>query len=90
MTRPPSSFVNIFRTTYRIVNVSKLSSFEAGTVVTPEMLLAAGLLRKGRDDIKVLGNGEITVSLTVQAHRFTKSAQQKIEAAGGKVEQLGG
>ena len=87
---PKRGFVNIFRTTYRIINVSKLNSFEAGTVVTPEMLQAAGILRKGRDGVKVLGNGDLKVSLTVKAHRFTKAAQQKIEGAGGKIEQIDG
>ncbi len=86
---PKRGFVNLFRTNYRTVNVERLSSFEAGTVVTLEMMQEAGLLKKGRDRVKVLGNGEITVSLTVQAHRFTKTAAQKIESAGGKVEPLG-
>ena len=86
---PKRGFVNLFRTNYRTINVERLSSFEAGTVVTLEMMQEAGLLKKGGDRVKVLGNGEITVSLTVQAHRFTKTAAQKIESAGGKVEPLG-
>ena len=86
---PKRGFVNIFRKEYRVVNVAKLNGLEAGTTVTPEMLQEAGLVKKGRDDIKVLGHGELTVSLTVQAHRFTKSAIEKIEAAGGKAETIG-
>jgi large subunit ribosomal protein L15 len=68
------------------VNVERLNSFEAGTVVTPDSMLQAGLLKKGSSGIKVLGNGELNVALTVQAHKFTKTAARKIEAAGGKVE----
>jgi len=86
---PKRGFVNIFRTEYRIVNVSRLNQFDAGSVVSPEALQAAGMLRKGKAPIKVLGNGELSVSLTVQAHKFTATAAQKIEAAGGKVERLG-
>lgn len=86
---PKRGFHNIFRKEYRTVNVDRLNDFEAGTLVTPELLAANGLLKKGRDDIKVLGNGEITVALTVQAHRFSGSAIQKIEAAGGTVERIG-
>ena len=62
---PKRGFVNIFRKEYRVVNVAKLNGLEAGTTVTPEMLQEAGLVKKGRDDIKVLGHGELTVSLTV-------------------------
>ena len=86
---PKRGFVNIFRKTFRVVNVNRLNDLPAGSVVTPESLQLAGLLRKGHDAVKVLGNGEITVALTVQAHRFTKTAAQKIEAAGGKIELLG-
>ena len=86
---PKRGFVNIFRTFYRIVNVDRLNSFEAGSVVSPDALEGVGLLRKGKLGVKILGNGDIKVALTVQAHRFTKAAAQKIEAAGGKVEILG-
>jgi large subunit ribosomal protein L15 len=85
---PKRGFVNIFRKEYRTVNVERLNGLEAGSVVTPETLQQAGLLKKGRDAVKVLGHGELKVALTVQAHRFTKTAIQKIEAAGGKVEQI--
>jgi large subunit ribosomal protein L15 len=86
---PKRGFVNIFRKEYRTVNVDRLNELEAGTTVTPEVLQGAGLVKKGRDDIKILGNGDLTVALTVQAHRFTKSAVEKIKAAGGKVETIG-
>lgn len=85
---PKRGFVNLFRTTYRTVNVDRLNAFEAGSTVTPEDLLARGLVRKGRDGVKVLGNGEIGVKLTVRAHRFTEAAKAKIEAAGGTIEVL--
>ena len=85
---PKRGFVNIFRTVFRTVNVDRLNKFDADTVVTPDALEAAGLLRKGADGVKVLGNGELKVALTVQAHKFTRSAIEKIEAAGGKTEVL--
>jgi len=85
---PKRGFFNIFRTEYRVVNVDRLNDFEAGSTVTPEALKAAGVLRKGKARIKILGNGELKVALTVQAHRFTKSAVDKIKAAGGTAELL--
>ena len=85
---PKRGFVNIFRKVYRTVNVERLNAFEEGTVVTPEVLQEAGMLRKGNADVKVLGNGEIKVKLTVRAHQFTKAAAEKIEAAGGTIESL--
>jgi len=87
---PKRGFVNIFRTQYRIVNVSRLGAFEAGSVVSPESLQQAGLVRKGDLPLKVLGHGTLEVALTVRAHKFTASAVKKIEAAGGKVEPLNG
>jgi large subunit ribosomal protein L15 len=86
---PKRGFVNIFRTEYRTVNVARLNDFESGTEVTPEVMQQAGLLRKGTSGVKILGNGEIKVALTVKAHKFSKAAAQKIEEAGGKVELLG-
>ena len=86
---PKRGFVNIFRKGYRTVNVARLNGLESGSTVTPEMLQGAGLVKKGRDDIKVLGHGDLTVALTIQAHKFTKTAIQKIEAAGGKAETIG-
>jgi large subunit ribosomal protein L15 len=83
---PKRGFVNIFRTEFRVLNVDRLNAFDAGSTVTPQALLDAGLVRKGSAGIKVLGDGELKVALTVQAHRFTKAATQKIEAAGGKAQ----
>ncbi len=85
---PKRGFVNIFRKEFRTINIDRLNGFEAGTEVTPETLLAAGLVRKGKQDVKILGNGELKVALTVKAHKFTGAAAKKIEAAGGKVEIL--
>jgi large subunit ribosomal protein L15 len=85
---PKRGFVNIFRKEYRTVNVERLNSLEAGTTVTPDVLQGAGLVKKGRQEVKILGHGELNVALTVQAHRFTKTAAQKIEAAGGKAETI--
>ena len=86
---PKRGFTNIFRKVYRTVNVDKLNGFEAGSVVDPAALQQAGLLKKGSHEVKVLGNGELQVALTVRAHRFTGSAAEKIEAAGGKAELIG-
>ena len=84
---PKRGFTNIFRTVYKEVKLEALNRFEEGTVVTPEVMLEAGIVRKrGSDKIKVLGDGKIEKALTVQAHGFTKSAAAKIEAAGGKAE----
>lgn len=83
---PKRGFTNIFSKEYAEVNVSALDLFENDTVVTPEMLLEKKIVRKLMDGIKVLGDGELNKKLTVKAHKFTKSAAQKIEAAGGKVE----
>ena len=85
---PKRGFTNLFRTEYRIVNISRLNDFEAGSVVSPETLQQAGLLKKGTAGVKILGDGELKVALTVQAHRFTRQAAEKIKAAGGTVEQL--
>src|ERR1700675_5020800 len=70
------------------VNVRELERFDAGTDVTLELLVARGLIRNTRIDVKILGTGELTKKLTVTAHRFSKTAREKIEAAGGTVNQL--
>lgn len=75
-----------FRTSNTGVNVSRLAAFAAGTEVTPEKLVEAGIIRKTKDPVKILGNGELGVALTVKAHKFSKAAREKIEAAGGKAE----
>ena len=88
MTRriPKRGFNNIFATKYAVVNVSDLEKFVDGTVVNAELLKASGLIKKELDGVKILGNGELTKKLTVQAAKFSASAQEKIEKAGGKAE----
>lgn len=83
---PKRGFTNFNRKEYAIVNVESLNVFEEGTVVTPELLKETGLVKKELDGIKVLGNGELTKALTVQANKFSASATTVIEQAGGKVE----
>ncbi|MBI2854265.1 MAG: 50S ribosomal protein L15 [Chloroflexi bacterium] len=83
-------FVNIFRKEYSVVNVGRLSQFPAQSEVTPEVMLEAGLIDNLRNPIKVLGGGEIAHALTISAHRFSSSAEQKIAGAGGKVNKLEG
>lgn len=83
---PKRGFNNIFGTTYVPVNISTLECFENGTEVTTELLMAAGIVRKLCDGVKILGDGELTKSLTVKAAAFSASAKEKIEKAGGKAE----
>ena len=83
---PKRGFNNIFGTEYTIVNVEQLNRFEAGTEVTPALLKEAGMVKQVKDGIKILGNGTLNNAITVKAHKFTKSAIEKIEAAGGKAE----
>lgn len=83
---PKRGFTNIFATEYAAINVDVLNRFEDGTVVTPQLLKDAGVVKKLNDGVKILGGGEIEKKLTVQASKFTKSAKEKIEAAGGKAE----
>ena len=83
---PKRGFNNKFATNYAIVNVDALNVFENGTVVDIELLLAKKIIRKSLDGLKILGNGELTKSLTVKANIFSATAKEKIEAAGGKTE----
>ena len=83
---PKRGFTNIWGTEYTIVNVEDLNKFEAGTVVTQEVLEEAGIVKQVKDGIKVLGQGTINVAVTVKADKFSKTAVEKIEAAGGKAE----
>ncbi|MDO5491272.1 MAG: 50S ribosomal protein L15 [Bacillota bacterium] len=83
---PKRGFTNIWGTVYTTLNVSELNRFEAGTEVTPELLKEAGMAKQVKDGIKILGNGNLEKSLIVKAHKFTKTAVEKIEAAGGKAE----
>ena len=83
---PKRGFTNIWAKEYSIINVEDLNRFEVGTEVTQELLKQAGMLKQVKDGIKVLGQGNLTVALTVKADKFSKSAVEKIEAAGGKAE----
>lgn len=83
---PKRGFTNHTRKEYAIVNVEDLNKFEANSVVDFEALKDAGLVKKELDGLKILGNGELTVALTVKANKFSKSAASAIEAAGGKTE----
>jgi large subunit ribosomal protein L15 len=76
-------FTNIRKITYKPVNLGSLVSFKAGSEIGPSQLFASGLIKKANDPIVILGDGEIKVALSVSAHRFSKSAREKIEAAGG-------
>ncbi len=83
---PKRGFTNIFAKDYVAINVSALEKFENGAVVNAEALKAAGVISKINDGVVIMGRGEVTKSLTVQAVRFTASAKEKIEKAGGKAE----
>ena len=82
-------FVNIFRTEYSVVNINKLNIFESGSEVTPERLVAAGVVKSLRHPIKILAEGDINHPLVVKANKFSTAAKAKIEAAGGRVEEVG-
>lgn len=83
---PKRGFKNVNHVNYAVINVCALERFEAGTLVTPTLLVESGLVRKECDGIKVLGNGKLSKALTVQAHKFSKSAEKAISEAGGKIE----
>jgi len=85
---PKRGFSSPFPKTFAVVNVESLNAFSAGDTVTPESLANRGLVRAMRDGVKILGDGELNVALTVRAHKFSKSAGEKIEKAGGKAEVL--
>lgn len=83
---PKRGFTNIFKKEYETVNVGSLNVFENGAEVTPELLNEKGIVKLKSEGVKILGDGELNVSLTVRANGFSKTAKEKIEAAGGKVE----
>jgi large subunit ribosomal protein L15 len=83
---PKRGFTNIFAKTYSLVSLRDLDKFEEGTIITPGLMYEKGLIKKADSNIRVLANGDLTKSLTVQAHKFSKSAKEKIEASGGKAE----
>ena len=86
MRLPKRGFTNKWRTEYVAINVDRLEIFEDGQVVTPVELIEMGIIKKIEDGVKIMGNGDITKKLTVKANKFTASAKEKIEAAGGKAE----
>ncbi|OPJ60647.1 50S ribosomal protein L15 [Clostridium oryzae] len=83
---PKRGFTNIFSKKYAVINIDRLNVFENGTEVTPEVLVSTGIINKVYDGVKILANGDLEKSLTVKATKFSKTAVEKIEAAGGKVE----
>jgi large subunit ribosomal protein L15 len=88
---PKRGFTNIFKKRWLEISLASLEqNFEADAEITPEVLHDRGLIKKAKYDVVVLGNGEVSKPLRVSAHRFTKSAREKIEKAGGAVVQIGG
>jgi large subunit ribosomal protein L15 len=86
---PKRGFTNIFRTEFAVVNVDRIAEvFDAGTVVTPELLRQNGLVARGAEKVKVLASGDIAKALTIKAHKFSGKAAEKIAAAGGSTEVL--
>lgn len=83
---PKRGFTNIFAKDIQAINVDRLNIFENGTEVTIDLMLATGIISKRRDGVKILGNGTLEKNLIIKATRFSKSAAEKIEAAGGRVE----
>ena len=87
---PKFGFANPFRVEYAIVNVKSFDGWSGNETVTPQAMVEAGLVKKKTLPIKILGNGALNKSLVIQAHKFSKSAESKIQAAGGRVEVIGG
>ncbi len=83
---PKRGFTNRFRERFAEVKVGQLDKFAGGAIISPRELCASGIIKRANDRVKILGNGTIAKPLTVRAHAFTRSAREKIEAAGGKVE----
>lgn len=83
---PKRGFTNIFRKEYAILNLKDLSEFKGSDAITPEALLEKGVIRKLKDGVKILGEGDLKGPLTIKANKFSNSAIKKIEAAGGKAE----
>ena len=81
-------FTNIFKTKYSLVNIGALQRFPDNSTIDVKTLYDAGLLKSANNAVKVLGNGELTRSLTIKAHEFSSTAEEKIVAAGGKVERI--
>ncbi len=87
---PKFGFTNPFRVEYAIVNITSFTEWKGSDTVTPQALVDAGLVKRKKLPIKILGNGELKKALVVQAHKFSKSAEAKIQAAGGRVEVISG
>jgi large subunit ribosomal protein L15 len=87
---PKFGFTNPDRTEYSIVNIKSFEQWTGTDMVTPQAMVDAGLVKRKKLPIKILGNGELKKSLVIQAHKFSKSAEAKIQAAGGRVEVIGG
>ena len=87
---PKFGFDNSFRTEYAIVNVKSFEKWTGVDTITPQSMVDAGLVKRKQLPIKILGHGELKKSLVIQAHKFSKSAEAKIQAAGGRVEVIGG
>ena len=87
---PKRGFTNIFRQEYAIINLKDLSRFEAGASLSPGFFWEQGMIKHRNDLVKILGEGEISQPLTISAHKFSRSAIQKIEAAGGRAEVIKG
>jgi large subunit ribosomal protein L15 len=83
---PKYGFANPFRTEYAIVNLKSLAELQTTEAITPQLLINEGLVRRKGQLVKILGQGEVTRPLVVQAHKFSKSAEAKIQAAGGRAE----
>jgi len=87
---PKRGFTNKFRKEFAEVNLEKLEAFDSGTIVTPEVLLNRGVIKKLQDGVKILAKGKLTKPLTVRAHKFSAKAQEQIASLGGKAEVLEG
>lgn len=85
---PKRGFKNPFRVEYNAVNIGLLNQFEASTEITPEVLISSGLIRKPKLPIKILGEGELDRSLTIKAHKFSASAKEAVEKAGGSIQEI--
>jgi large subunit ribosomal protein L15 len=81
-------FKNLWRVEYAPVNLDRLNVFPTGSAVDPEMMAAAGVIKSPKKPVKILGDGDLTVALTIKAHKFSASAFTKIQAAGGSIEEL--
>ena len=83
-----AGFRNVNRKEYAVVNLDDLERFEAGTEINPELLINCGIVKSPKDGIKILGNGDLTKALIVRANKFSKTAEEKLKAAGGTAEVL--